>query len=116
MEDLIIYPVGHKEKPRVVKKDWPKLSKDLFWDGDMNVLDYDDDKIFVMERVFTRGRERDEREVFRYYGADVVKDTVVKIKYLDGKTLSYLSVILELPKRRFKCYKKSLSKTPFGMS
>jgi hypothetical protein len=81
----------------------------------MNELDYDNNKMFVMERVFTRGRENDEREVFRYYGEDVVKETVVKIKYLDGKTLSYLSVILRLPKRRFRCYKKSLSKKPFGM-
>jgi hypothetical protein len=115
MEDLVIYPVGHKEKSRAAKKDRPELSGYLFWDCDIDVLDFDADKMFVMERVFTRGRESDEREVFRYYGADSVKATVVKIKYLDGKTLSYLSVILELPKRRFKCYRKSLSKKPFGM-
>jgi hypothetical protein len=93
----------------------PALSKDLFWDCNINLLDYNDDKCFILERVFTRGTENDEKEVFEYYGIETIKKTVLNIKYLDKKTLNYLSIILNIPERSFRCYEKSLSIKPFGM-
>jgi hypothetical protein len=93
----------------------PNLSKDLFWDCNTNSLDYDNNKQFILERVFTRGSENDEKEVFKYYGINTIKETVLNIKYLDRKTLNYLSVILDIPQRSFRCYEKSLSVNPFGM-
>jgi hypothetical protein len=79
------------------------------------MLDPYADRNLVLERVFTRGTENDEREVFRYYGKELIKNSVPNIKYLDKKTLNYLSIILNIPKETFKCYKRSLSETPFGI-
>jgi len=93
-----------------------RLSMYLFWDCDIDRLDPNIDKKLILERVFSRGTENDEREVFRYYGKNVIKDTVLSIKYFDKKTLNYLSIILNVPKEEFRCYKRSLSESPFGIS
>ncbi len=92
-----------------------KLSKYLFWDCDIDLLDPNIDKKLILERVFSRGTENDEREVLNYYGKDVIKNTVSEIKYFDKKTLNYLSIIFNIPKEEFKCYRRSLSENPFGI-
>ena len=92
------------------------LSKYLFWDYNISKLDPNNDKMLILERVFTMGTENDEKEIFNYYGIDIIKDTILNIKYLDMKTLNYLSIILNIPRESFKCYKKSLLKSPFGIS
>lgn len=92
-----------------------KLSKYLFWDYNINTLDPNIDKNLILERVFTRGTEDDEKEIFNYYGKELIKDTVLNIKYFDKKTLNYLSIVLNISKERFQCYKKTLSETPFGI-
>ena len=93
-----------------------KLSEYLFWDLDIKMLDPYIDKNLILERVFTRGTENDEKEIFNYYNKDTIKNAIVNIKYLDKKTLNYLSIIFDIPKEKFKCYKKSLSESPFGIS
>jgi hypothetical protein len=92
------------------------LSQYLFWDYDVNMLDPDIDKKLIMERVFTMGTENDEKEIFDYYGKETIKDTVLEINNLDRKTLNYLSIIFDIAKEKFKCYRKSLSESPFGIS
>ena len=92
-----------------------KLSNYLFWDYDKNMLDPNIDKNLILERVFTRGTENDEKEVFNYYGKDIIKQAVLHIKYLDKKTLNYLSTIFNISKEDFECYKRSLSDNPFGI-
>jgi len=89
------------------------LSKHLFWDYDIAKLNEKSDKKFILERVFTRGLEKDEKLVFLHYGEKVIRDTVVSIRNLDKKTLNYLSVILDIPKKEFKCCKQTLSANPF---
>ncbi|MCL2283749.1 MAG: hypothetical protein FWC26_10595 [Fibromonadales bacterium] len=92
-----------------------KLSKHLFWDCDISALNEKDDKKIILERVFTRGSEEDEMAVFSYYKKKDIKNTIIEIRNLDKKTLNYLSVILEVPKKAFKCYKQTLSAMPFGI-
>ena len=92
-----------------------KLSKHLFWDYDINILDPNLDKKLILERVFSCGTEKDEKTVFDYYGKEVIKNTVLEINTLDKKTVNYLSIVLGTHKEEFKCYKKSLSTEPFGI-
>ena len=91
------------------------LSQYLFWDCNVEMLDPDIDKKLILERVFTRGTENDEKEIFNYYGKETIKNAVLDIKYLDKKTLNYLSIVFNIPKEEFKCYKHSQSKNPFGI-
>jgi hypothetical protein len=92
-----------------------KLSEYLFWDYNTNLLDPYIDKNLILERVFSRGTESDEREVFNFYGTNFIKNAILYIKHLDKKTLNYLSIIFGIPKEDFKCYKHNLSGNPFGI-
>ena len=92
------------------------LSHYLFWDCNVHMLDPAIDKKMIIERVFSRGTETDEKAVFCYYGKEAIKNTVLEIKYFDKKTLNYLSIVLNAPKEKFKCYKRSLLESPFGIS
>jgi hypothetical protein len=100
-----------KEQQRVK----PEFSSYLFWDRKKNAVDIDKEKSFVIERVVTRGLESDEIQLFKYFGAETIKNTVLQLNYLDKKTLNYLSVVFGVDVTEFKCYKKALSKDPFGM-
>ena len=93
-----------------------KLSKYLFWDCNIDTLNPNNDINLVLERVFTQGTENDEKEIFGYYNINNIKESVTSIKYFDKKTLNYLSVLLNVPREEFKCYKKSQLETPFGIS
>ena len=93
-----------------------KLSKYLFWDYNIDILNPNNDINLILERVFTLGTESDEKITFEYYNINNIKESVTNIKFFDRKTLNYLSVVLNIPKEKFKCYKKSLSQTPFGIS
>jgi hypothetical protein len=86
----------------------PVLSHFLFWDCDENKIDYDKRVNFVLERVFSMGTEKDVREVIQYYGVEIIKNEIVKIKILDKKTINYLSFTFKIPKRKFICYRKNV--------
>jgi hypothetical protein len=80
------------------------------------MLDPNIDIKLILERVFTRGTENDEKEIFNYYGKEIIMGTILDIKYFDKKTLNYLSLVFGVSKEKFKCYRKSLSESPFGIS
>jgi len=82
-----------------------RLSPYLFWDRDIKKLDLINDKELILERVFSRGMENDEKQIFIMYNIDEIKETVIRIKNLDKKTLNYLSIIFRIPKEKFRCYK-----------
>jgi len=95
------------------KKRKPNLSKYLFWDINPQKLDYDSRASFVLERVFTMGMQEDEWKVIKYYGRERIRKEVIKCKSLDKKTLNYLSIFYEIPKKEFKCYKKDVFQKGF---
>ena len=82
-----------------------RLSPYLFWDRDIKKLDLINDKELILERVFSRGMENDEKQIFIMYNIDEIKETVIRIKNLDKKTLNYLSIIFGIPREKFRCYK-----------
>ena len=92
-----------------------KLSKYLFWDVDINKLDPNADIKLILERVFSRGTENDEKMVFNYYGKNQIEKTVLDLKNLDKKTLNYLSIVFNIQKEKFICYRNSLSTESFGI-
>jgi len=82
-----------------------ELSSYLFWDHDIKKLDSMNDRYLILQRVFSRGMENDEKLIFRLYNMEVIKETVLNIKNFDNKTLNYLSIVLKIPKEKFRCYK-----------
>ncbi|HLV47084.1 MAG TPA: hypothetical protein VKY32_08615 [Flavobacterium sp.] len=56
------------------------LSKSLFWDTDINNIDWKRQHRAVIQRVFERGNETDKEEIIRFYGLEKVKQALEKSK------------------------------------
>jgi hypothetical protein len=82
-----------------------KLRSELFWDVDINEIDLDLHKQFIIERTALRGYFIEFKEIRNFYTDEVVKNTLINSKWLDKKTLSYCSILFEIPKEEFRCYK-----------
>jgi len=98
-----IFDVMILGKSNSVKK--INLSKGLFWEIDSTSLDFDLRSAYVIERVAMRGTMDDWRQVIGYYGEKVIRKVLMNVRYLDDKTLNFMSVCLKVPKEEFRCYK-----------
>ncbi len=56
------------------------LSTSLFWDTDINKIDWQKQYRSVVERVFERGNEKEKAEIIRYYGEEKVKHALEESK------------------------------------
>jgi len=91
-----------EEKNKLIRE----ISPCIFWDIDISKLDVKQDKNFIIERVYTRGFEKDEILLWKIYSWNEIKKTVVKLDELNEKTITYLSSILNIKEKKFKCYEK----------
>jgi len=82
------------------------LRDTLFWDVDLKGIDPKQSKSLIVERVLTRGSMHEFRQLIRFYALDELSQTVIKIGYLDARTLNFISGFLNIPKKDFLCYKK----------
>ncbi len=85
------------------------IPKRLFWDIDFNSLDEIKNRRLIIERVFAMGDIHEVKEIMRFYGLRTIKKEVVNAGDFDNKTLAWLSIFLNIPKTKFKCYIKRQS-------
>ena len=76
----------------------------LFWDIDPDKLDYNAKARYVIGRVVMYGSLADWKAILAYYGAERIRDEMLQERYLDKKSLNYLSFYFEVPKTEFRCY------------
>lgn len=76
----------------------------LFWDVDFNNIDYQKYSQFIINRVLLRGTIKDWQELKSYYGLERIKQEIIKMRYLDQKTLNFCSIYFNISKTEFKCY------------
>lgn len=60
-----------KEKPNL-----KLLRKVLFWDTDLDKIDWQKQSKAVIQRVFERGNEEEKNEMLRFYGEDKIKQSL----------------------------------------
>ncbi len=65
-----------KEKEIKSTPDLHILSKSLFWDTDIQHIDWERQYRAVIQRVFERGNENDKNEITRFYGTEKVKQAL----------------------------------------
>lgn len=82
-----------------------ELRPSLFWDSDVSKMDLQTHQKFIIERTLMRGMKEEFDAVLTFYGWETVRQTVVNARYLDKYSLSFCSVIFEVPKTEFRCYK-----------
>lgn len=85
------------------------LRETLFWDVNQAELNSYTSKSLIIERVLTRGNMDEFKQLIRFYSIQDLKQTVLKIGYLDGRTLNFIAEYLNLSKQDFLCYKKKQS-------
>lgn len=81
----------------------------LFWDIDVQTIDLKKHKASVIERIVTRGRWDEFKEMLDYYGKNTVESVVLNARWLDKRTLSFCSAIFQIPETEFRCYKLAQS-------
>lgn len=80
-----------------------------FWDIDLDSLDLTKSEKLIIKRVFTLGSIEDIRELLDYYGENKVLDVLMRVNYLDAKTLNLAVKLFNKDKREFRCYIRSQS-------
>ena len=80
------------------------LSKVLFWDTNYDTIDWDNKSRFVIMRVVTRGNWSDWLAIKQYYGLEHIKAEMLQERYLDKKSVNFLSKFFNIPNTQFRCY------------
>lgn len=88
----------------MINKREPVFEKRIFWDVNVEQIDYDAKANFVIERVFERGDVEDIRQCRRYYGDEKVASALLNAKYLPLQTIHFASAIIDKPLTEFRCY------------
>lgn len=65
-----------KEKEEHVAPDFSILRKSLFWDTDIDGINWDKQSKAVILRVFERGSEEERNEIVRFYGAEKIESVL----------------------------------------
>jgi antitoxin HigA-1 len=63
-----------KRKEHLEKPDLTKLNAALFWDTQIDKINWIKQKKAVIKRVFERGNELEKQEITRFYGENVVRE------------------------------------------
>jgi len=82
-----------------------KLNKSIFWDIDLEKIDLQSQKRFIISRILERGTWPDFKMLINFYGKDTVKKEVMQARYLDKKTLRFCSFYFDTAEENFRCFK-----------
>lgn len=68
-----------KKQARDDRPDLTLLRPVLFWDTDMNSINWDKSKASVIMRIFERGNEQEIKEIIRFYGKGKVQSILDQV-------------------------------------
>jgi hypothetical protein len=79
------------------------LSKQAFWDVDVDKLDYEKNADYIISKVFDNGSLQDILEIMAWYGDNKVKNALMNAPYLKEITMVFASKLFNVPISSFKC-------------
>jgi hypothetical protein len=80
----------------------PQLSKQAFWDVNMDNIDCEKNALFIMERIICGNSFEDFISIRNFYGDDRFKQEIIHSKELGPKEVSFCCAIFHLTKEEFK--------------
>ena len=80
------------------------FSKHLFWDVDIESIDFIKHKRYIINRVMQYGLFKDWQLIMKVYGLHTITDTAKTIRDLDMKSMEFLSLLSGIPREEFVCY------------
>jgi hypothetical protein len=88
--------------------------KRLFWEANLDTLDPKKHRQYIIERVFERGTWSDLKELAAFYKTREIKAALKKARWLDEKTMYYVSAYFNIPLKEMRCYtQRQLSPAPW---
>lgn len=81
-----------------------QFSGHLFWDTDPTKLSLEKHRKYIVRRVVSRGATDDWRLLLRCYTLETIIQTAQGLRWLDPKTLAFLSCVGGVPRESFRCY------------
>ena len=88
--------------------------KKLFWEADLNTLSPVKHRQYIIERVFERGTWNDLKELAKLYTRRQIKNSLKKARWLDEKTMYFVSAYFSIPLKEMRCYtQRQLSPVPW---
>ena len=93
----------------------PALSANIFWDTDLQKLDFEIYADFTIIRVFERGSEQDVTELLHYYGEEKIINSLIKAKRLLPRARLLGKKLFHLSDNQFECLKNSPLAQNFSM-
>ena len=92
----------------------PVFNKRIFWDVNIAALDYNKKAGFIIERVFERGDVDDIRQCRRYYGDELICNTLTNAKWLSLPVICLACALFNNKLTDYQCYNTELlSPTPW---
>jgi len=85
------------------KKNQHYFKASLFWDVDINSLNFDTHARFIIERVVSRGDLDDWKTLLKLYSREKITREALSIRSLDPKSLNFLSLYFNVEKKAFRC-------------
>jgi hypothetical protein len=79
------------------------IEKAIFWDTDINKIDFVKFPVYIIGRILMYGGLKDWYEIKRFYGLVKIKETALYLRYLDKLTLNFCSMYFGIPKEQFRC-------------
>jgi addiction module HigA family antidote len=68
-----------QKQGQAIKPDLQVFSKSLFWDTDINKINWRDQKRAVIQRIYERGTDQEKAEISRFYGQSAVETMLTEI-------------------------------------
>jgi hypothetical protein len=81
-----------------------ELSPHLFWDVEREKIKFNKNKKWIVQRVLEYGLLNDWVLIYKYYGIEEIAQIVMKMKNLERKSITFISVLSKIPKEKFSCY------------
>ena len=85
-----------KESALLPKPDLNKLRKGLFWDVNLDKLNFQKRKRFVIQRIFERGNDEEISEIIGFYGKNECKIILQSCNSLHYSAVTNASTYLDL--------------------
>ncbi|MCC7402028.1 MAG: hypothetical protein IT214_11145 [Chitinophagaceae bacterium] len=93
------------------------FSPHLFWDVDIESLDWNKNKALIVQRVMEYGLINDWEIILNRYGIDQIGRICKNLRSLDPKSLVFIATLTETPLNSFRCYTtKPLTSTHWSSS
>ena len=80
------------------------FSPHLFWDVDVDKLDIEKSKRYIIQKTLDYGLKKDWDLIYQHFGIKEIADIAISIRDLDERSASFVALIANIPIESFLCY------------